>query len=387
MKHHPLAAQLEQLNDAIAAIHLEASLPRAPLSPAEIVAQTKDLNAQLQAAQDRVTAVVGAKRQQYEQKERAADLAALKAAGIDPAAAGLGAQMNATSQQQAQAAAAAAQSDYAQYQASVISQDNAAASAIASQLSKEADQKYRALAEQDQQDETDLSLRLAQADAAERLSLKTKLSNLAMDAELRKSVTDQLSALDKKENDQVAAMHERHVRELAAYRVQLGTQTNAAISKQMAAIRNETSAKLSARKAQVGAQLRGLGGAPVASQTLPPDLKKKLLEIHQQIATQFQSDVQGAINAYGQTKNELDLQFAALHGQNVGAVGAAVKQLADLQKRHDDLQAQMQIQIQNEAQRLAKKMGFTVVLDSVQAAPGGYDMTNDVLHDIESLHE
>ncbi len=387
IKHHPLYAQLNQINDAIAAINLEASLPRAPLTPAEIAAQTKDLNAQLQAAQNRITALASAKRQQYEQKEREADIAALKAAGINPAAAGIGAQMNDTSQQQAQAAAAAAQSGYAQYQAGVIAQDSAAANAIAAQLSKEAGQKFRARAEQDQQDETDLSLRLAQADAAQRLSLKIKMANLAMDAALRKSVTDQLNALDKKESDQVAAMHEQHARDLAAYQIQLRTQTNAAIAKQVAAIRSETNAKLSARQAEVGAQLRSLGGAPVASQALPPDIKKKLLAIHQQIAAQFQNDIQGAVNAYGQTKNDLDLQFAALHGQNVGAVGAEIKQLADLQKHRDDLQAQMQTQIQSEAERLAKKMGFTVVLDSVKAAPGGYDLTNDVLHDIESLHE
>jgi Outer membrane protein (OmpH-like) len=387
VKHHPLYAQLDQLNDAIAAINLEASLPHAPLSAAEIAAQTQALNAQVKAAQEKVQSVLGAKQQEYQQKEHDADVAALKAANIDPAAAGLGAAMNATSQQQVQAAAAAAQSDFAQYQASVVSQDSAAARAIAQQLGRQADEKYRARAEQYQQDETDLSLRLAQQDASQRLAFKTKLNNLAMDADSRKSVADGLAAIDKKEADQTNALRAEHVRDLAAYRTQLGQETNAAIGKQMTTLRGETNAKLSARQAAVGAQLRGLGAAPVASQSLPPDIKKKLMDIHQQFATQFQTDAQNAMTAYNQTKSDLDLQFAALHGQNVGAVGAAAKQLADLQKRHDDLQAQIQSQIQRESERIAKEMGFTVVFDNVQAAAGGYDMTNDVLHDIESLHE
>jgi len=387
IKHHPLYAQLDQLNDAIAAIGLEASLPHAPLSPAEIAAQTQALNTELAQATDRAKTAMGAKQQEYLQKERDADVAALKAAGIDPAAAGIGAQMNAASAQQAQAAAVAAQSDYAQYQRSVITQDSAAANSIAQQLSKEADQKYRARAEQYQQDESDLSLRLSQADSTQRLALKTKLNTLAMDADSRKSVADQLTALDKKEGDQIAAMHAEHVKELMALRSQLGTQTSAAISKQISTIRSATNAKLSARRNEVGAELRGLGGPPVATQSIPPDMQKKLAAIHQQLVGQYQADVKGIFDQYNQTKSDLDQQFAALHGQNVGAVGAAAKQLADLQRRHDELQGQIQDQILREAQRVAKEMGFSVVFDNVQAAPGGYDLTNDVIHAIESVHE
>ncbi|MDP9024441.1 MAG: OmpH family outer membrane protein, partial [Candidatus Eremiobacteraeota bacterium] len=84
---------------------------------------------------------------------------------------------------------------------------------------------------------------------------------------------------------------------------------------------------------------------------------------------------------------DLDRQFAALQGQDVGATGAAAKQLADLQKHHDDLQRQIVDQIHREAQRIAKEMGFNVVFENVAAAPGGYDLTNIVIHDVESIHE
>ena len=387
IKHHPLYPQVKQLENAVAAINLEATMPRAPLSPQEIAQQTVVLNKQLKDAQNRANAIIQQKQRQYGEQERQADIAALKAAHIDPRAAGIGEQMNATSQQQAQAAAQAAQQDYQQYQQSVVAQDNKAMSSVAQQLSKEADQKFRARAEQYQQEETDLSLSLAQQDATQRLALKTKANNIAMDPETRKQVAQQMAALDKKEGDQVAAMRAQHAKELAAYQAQLRSETGVAIQKQMATIRTQTQAKLSARQQQVGTQLRGLGAAPVPRVSIPPDVQQQLMKIHQQFGTKFQTDAQATVAEYNATKSDLDRQFAALHGEDVGATGAAAKQLNDLQKRHDDLLAQIQSQVQREADKIAKDDGFTVVFDNVQAANGGYDLTNDLIRDVESLHE
>src|SRR5215469_16587627 len=53
VKAHPLYPQLKQINDAIAAIDLDATAPRAPLSPQEIAAQTQELNKELNDAQSR----------------------------------------------------------------------------------------------------------------------------------------------------------------------------------------------------------------------------------------------------------------------------------------------------------------------------------------------
>ena len=387
IKHHPLYPQVQQLESAIMAINLESTMPHAPLSPQEIAQQTQLLNQQLKDAQSRANAAIQQKQQQYNAQERQADIVALKAANIDPKAAGLGPQMNATSQQQARAAAQAAQQDLQQYQQSVVAQDNAAMTSVAQQLSKEADQKFRARAEQYQQEETDLSLRLAQQDATQRLSLKTKANNIAMDATTRQQVAQQLSALDKKEAEQVAALREQHQQDLAAYQKQLRAETTAAVQKQALAIRSQTNAKLSARQQQVGAQLRGLGAAPVPQQSIPPDVQQQLIKIHQEFGAKFQADAQATVAQYNATKSDLDRQFAALHGEDVGATGAAAKQVNDLQKRHDDLLAQIQSQIQREANKIAKDDGFTVVFDNVQAANGGYDLTNDLIRDVESLHE
>jgi Skp family chaperone for outer membrane proteins len=269
----------------------------------------------------------------------------------------------------------------------VVAQDTHALNGIAKQLSEQANEKFRARAEQYQQEESDLSLRVAQQDSSQRIELRTKLNTVALDAAQRASIEAQLAALDKKEAAQLAAMHAEHAQELAAYQKQLGQQTTAAIAKQQAAIQVQTSAKLNARRNQVGSELRSLGGAPAPTVSLPPDVQAKLGQIHQEYARRFQADAQQAVEEYDRTRTDLDQQFQALHGQDVGATGAAAKQVRDLQKRYDDLQAQIQAQIQREADRLAKKMGFTTVLDNVTAANGGYDLTNDLIHDIESQHE
>ena len=387
IKAHPLYSQLKQLNDAIAAIDLDATAPRAPLSPQEIATQTQELNKELKDAQDRANQIIAAKQKDYANQERQAEIAALKAANIDPKAAGIGAEINQTSQAQAQAAVQAAQQNYQAYQQSVIAQDNAAANSVAAQLSKEADEKMRARVEQYQQEETDLSLRAAEGDATQRMALKTKLNTLALDAETRKSINTQLAALDKKEADQVGALRAQHAKELAAYRDQLRAETSSAISHQVSNIRSETQAKLSSAQASASSQIRGLGGAPVPTVKIPPDVQKKLASIHADIQAKFNADAQAAIDEYNATKSDLDNEFAILHGQSTGAIGAEAKQLRELRKRRDDLQTQIQAQIQREANRIAKEMGFSVVFDNVKAAPGGYDLTNDLIHDVESLHE
>ena len=387
IKADPLYPQLDKLNNAIAAINFEASLPHAPLTPAQIAAQTKALNEQLQAAQTRANQILASKQQSYQQQEHDADVAAVKGAGIDPASAGLGQSMNATSQAQAQAAAQAAQQDYVQYQRGVVEQDNAAMQSVEAQLGKAANDKLRARALQYQQNESDLSLKLAQQDAPQRMALRTQLSTLALSADQRKSINSQLAALDKKENDQIVALRREDASALAAYRSQIGNETSAAMRKQQAAIQDQTSAKLAQRRDQVGAQLKDLGAAPVASVKLPADLQRRLAQIHQQYAAKFQADAQQAVEDYNSTKADLDAQFAALHGQGVTATGAAAVQLRKLQKQHDDLQKQIQDQIQREATRLASSMGFSIVFDNVQAANGGYDLTNDLIHDLESQHE
>jgi hypothetical protein len=386
VKRDPLYSQLSQLNDAIAAITLKSSAPAVPLGARQIAAQTVELNRELRAAQDRANKILAEKQRTYASREQQAVAAALKAAGISGSGALAAAQMSGASAAQEQQAASAANADLQAYQQSVVAQDNAATNSIANQLQAQAAQKYRAKAEQLQQNETDLTLRLTQQDAGARLAIKMRLSNLAMDPAARQKAESDIASINARESAQVGAMRSADTATLKAYRAQLDRETGDAIRSQVGAISAQTRSKLVERRDEVGSQLRSL--APVAPAAhLSPKVQAQIAQIQRQYAGAFAADTGKTIADYNATKNDLDRQFAALHGADVGATGATAKELDSLQKRRDDLYQQIVAQIERDAARIAKDRGLSIVFINIWAAAGGYDMTNQVISDIESQHE
>jgi hypothetical protein len=386
VKHHPLYGQLSQLDDAIAAINLQSTPRQVPLGAAQIAAQTAELNRELRDAQVRANKILAQKQQDYANRESQAVSAALAAAGIHGSGAAAASQMSGASAQQAQQAAQAANSDLMAYQQNVIAQDNAATSTIAKQLQVQAAQKYRAKAEQLQQNETDLSLRLTQSDAASRLAIKMRLSNLALEPAARKQAQDQLAAINAKEAAALDTQRNGDAATLRAYRGELDRQTGDAIRNQVGAIHQQTRSKLEERRNEVGSQLRSLG-PPSMPSNVPADVQARIARLHRQYIGEFQADAAKTVADYNATKSDLDRQFAALHGADVGATGAAGKELDSLQKRRSELYQQMVVQVQNDARRIAKERGFSVVLTDVLSTAGGYDLTNQVISDVESQHE
>lgn len=386
VKHHPLYGQLSQLDDAIAAIDLQSVAPQVPLGAAQIAARTAELNRELQAAQLRANAILAQKQRDYAQREAQAVNAALAAAGIRGSGALAAQQMSGASQQQVAQAARAADADLMAYQQNVIAQDTAASSSIERQFQVQAAQKYRAKAEQLQQNETDLSLRLTQQNAASRLAIKMRLSNLALDPTARKQAQAQLAAIDAREAAAVGAQRNADAATLRAYRAELDRQTGDAIRSQVGAIQAETRVKLEERRNEVGAQLRTLG-PPALPTNIPPDVKARIAQIHHQFVGQFQADATKTVQEYNATKSDLDRQFAALHGADVGATGAAAKELDALQKRRAELYQQIVAQVERDASRIAKDRGFSIVFVNIWSAAGGYDLTNEIIKDVEGQHE
>jgi hypothetical protein len=386
VKRDPLYPQLSQLDDAIAAITLKSSVPAVPLGARQIAAQTQELNRELRAAQDRANKILAEKQRTYTAREQQAVAAALTAAGIPGAGALAAAQMSGASAAGEQQAAQAANADLQAYQQSVVAQDNAATNSIANQLQAQAAQKYRAKAEQLQQNETDLTLRLTQQDAAARLAIKMRLSNLAMDPAARQKAESDIASINAKESAQVDALRSADAATLKAYRAQLDRETGDAIRSQVGAISEQTKAKLAEHRDAVGSQLRSL--APVApSAHLAPKVQAQIAQIQRQYASAFTADTGKTIAEYNATKTDLDRQFAALHGADVGATGATAKELDSLQKRRADLYQQIVAQVERDATRIAKDRGLSIVFVNIWAAAGGYDMTNQVINDIESQHE
>ncbi|HEX4013108.1 MAG TPA: hypothetical protein VHX17_04350 [Candidatus Cybelea sp.] len=386
VKRHPLYPQLSQIDDAIAAITLQSAAPHVPLTARQIAAQTVVLNRELRAAQDRTNKILSQKQRDYTRREQQAVTAALRAAGVSGAGALAAQQMSGASAVQEQQAAQAANADLQAYQQNVITQDNAATSSVANQLEAQAAAKYRAKAEQLQQNETDLSLRLTQQDAGARLAIKMRLSNLAMDPEARKQAQQQLAAINSKESSQVDALRSSDAATLRAYKAQLDRQTSDSVRSQVGAITAQTKAKLEEHRNEVGSQLRSLAPAPAAP-NLSPNVRAQIAKIQKQYVTAFQSDAGKTLADYNATKADLDRQFAALHGADVGATGAAATELTSLQKRRRDLYGQIVGQVERDAARVAKDRGLSIVFVNVWAAAGGYDMTSQVISDVESQHE
>lgn len=388
VKKHPLYGQLSQLDDAMNALQLQSLGPAVPRTGAAIAQETRRLNGELRDAQDRANATLRQKQLDFQQREQAAIRAAMVAAGQGNAGANAGAAMQNVSSQQAQSVTEQANRDLINFQQQTIAQDNAAMQSISRSLNDRADRAYRQRVVQLQERESEYGLQLSQQDASKRLELRTKLTNLALDDSVRSQYQSQLNALNKKEGDAVAAMRARDQQELAAYRKQLQAQTASQVAAQAAKIHAQTQAKLQAHRNDVSAQVRSQIGVPQAQASpLSPALRTKLAQIDKQFKAQFQEEAQKTIADYQATKADLDAQYAALQGADGAAGAASNKQLANLQHQRDDLYNKIVDQIKREAGTIAGKRGLKVVFMNVDAAPGGYDLTDEVEKDIESLHE
>src|SRR5690348_7804556 len=71
VKKHPLYGQLAQLDDAMIALQLQSLGPAVPRTGAQIATETRKLNAELRAAQDRANATLRQKQQDFQQREQA----------------------------------------------------------------------------------------------------------------------------------------------------------------------------------------------------------------------------------------------------------------------------------------------------------------------------
>lgn len=384
VKHDPLYSQLNQIDDAIAMVELVGASPRVPHSAAEVARESAQLRAEIAAAQRRIQSIAAQKQQAYAARARAAIAAALAAAGVKNPANVAGA-MGMVSAQQAQQAQIQAGKDLMTYRQSVVQQSSAAAQSIVRQLQREAAQKLQAKAQQEQQVESNLALRLSQEDAPRRIAIQTRLSMLALGQIERQTLQAELDQMQARENAAISAQRSADVRTYAAYRAQVEAQTNAAIHAQLTTLQSQTRDKLIGKRNAVIAQLRNVAPMPVAS--ISPATRAQIQQIAEQFQDQYTRDVQDAIAQYEQTNAALEVEYAMLHGADAEADSAEEQEVALLQQRRQTLYDQIVDHIRGEAERLAKAKGFDVVFSGVAAAAGGYNMTNELISDIESEHE
>jgi hypothetical protein len=295
---------------------------------------------------------------------------------------------------QAANAGAVAHSDLDAYRSQTLAQNRTALLGLQRSLEEKAGRTYRTKAEELQRKESDFALAQANQDAAERLSLSTKLQNLALDDADRLETRKQLDALNQKESDGLGALKNRDQAILVALQTQLRDQSKTEFDKQFAILNAKTVAQMKAHDQALQAGLVGQlgsvavspGGAP-GRLSVSSDMRAKLEALHKKYQDDFNKDAEKTIADFQKTRNDLTQRFQRLEGIDSDAQGGTSRQLDALQKQRGELYDEMVAQIDREVRLIAEKRGVNVVFSSIIAPAGGVDLTADAEKDIESLHE
>ncbi len=397
VKHHPLYSQLTGYEESIDALDLAAVVPDiAKPSPAIVKAEAA-LETELNAAAEHTRRLLAEKSQAYQAREQQAIALALRApAGSAPSAAQIAQQINTTAQQQSVSVAAQANRDFESYRKTLVAQDDAELRAAQKALADRAARQYRAKQDELQAKESALSLAAVSRDAGTRLSLRTRLSSLALDDAQRDDVRNSLAALDRNEADALAALKNRDAQTLVA----LGAQLRAGVARDLAAkvdeIHRRSIAKINLRAAAIRQQF---GNGPLLAASLPatlaasksttlsPSLRATIKALHEDYQKQFNDDARSTIAAFNRTRDDLHQRYDQLRGIDASAHSGAGAQIESLRKKRADLYGQMVAQIGREVRLLAQARGISVVVTDPVANASGVDLTTDAMKDIESLHE
>jgi len=397
VRHHPLYGQLAQYDQSIAALNLSSTVPQLAKPDAAIAKEEAALQQQLQAAAEKTKKLLDDKSKTYQARESAAIAAALRSSAQAPSAASVSQRINATAQGQSAGVSAQAARDVDTYRKTLEAQDRAEIAAAQKTISDRAERSYRAKQDELAAKESALSLDLASKDAPERLTLRTRLSSLALEDAERDDIKAKLAAIDRREADAIVPAKNRDQATLAALQVQLRAQIGRDISARAAQIHTRSVARLTGRAASARA---AFNSGPVIATTvqngkqtqsvspnLPPALRTRIETLHSDYQKQFNADAKATIADFTKTKDDLTRRYAELRGIDATAQSGAQAQIASLNKKRDDLYGQMVAQIGREVRLIAQARGISVVVTDPLANAGGVDLTADAMKDIESLHE
>jgi Skp family chaperone for outer membrane proteins len=124
-----------------------------------------------------------------------------------------------------------------------------------------------------------------------------------------------------------------------------------------------------------------------ANPNLPPDLRKRILQLHADYLAAFQRDAKSTIADFTKTRADLAHRYAVVSGTDQSANRSAQTEILALQKKRADLYAEMVDQIGREVKTIALQRGISVVVSDVAAPADAVDLTDDAMKDIETLHE
>ncbi len=227
--------------------------------------------------------------------------------------------------------------------------------------------------------ETDDALKMAQADAPERLGLQTKAALPGLSQAQQHELAQRLTALDAREASARQAEHAAHEQSLQRLEISLGQASQREYSYQAGRIQRENTAQLVSRGAITQGQLQALqlGNAtpPSASRAA---LLAKIHAIHTQFQAQFQRDSQASVAAFRATRASFQARFDGVVRTHLAAQKALLHQLQALEARRAALHAQMMSQIERKTRRVAESAGVGLVMSDVLAHANAVDLTPQV---------
>ena len=363
----------------------------------KLVGERSALQKQLETAADKTKKLLDEKSKQYQQRESQAIAAALRSNTQAPSTADVSQRINAGAQGQTAGVAAQAGRDLLSYRKTLEAADRAEIAAAQKTLTDRAQRTYRAKQDELAAKESAQSLDLASKDASERLSLRTRLSSLALDDAEREDLKNKLAEIDRREADAIVPVKNRDQQTLVALQSQLRGQIERDMRSQATAIHTRTIAKLNNRDTDVR---KAFSGGPLIQTTvqngkptqqvnpnLPPALRARIEQLHNDYQKQFTDDAKATIADFNKTREDLTRRYKELRVIDASAQNGAQTQIASLNKKRDNLYGAMISQIGREVRLIAQQRGIAVVVTDPLANAGGVDLTADAMKDIESLHE
>jgi hypothetical protein len=398
VEHHPLYSELSGYDESIAALNLRAVVPQVAKPDAAILKSEAALQSELNLAAERTRRLLAQKSRAYQVREQEAIALALRApAGHAPSAAQIAQEINANAQRQTLDVDAQAKRDFESYRKTLVAQDDGELRAAQKTLADRAARRFRAEQDELQAGESALSLAQANKNAGTRLSLRTRLSSLALDDTQREDVRNALAALDRGDADALAALKNRDAQTLAVLGAHLRDEVQRDLQTKADEIHRRSIAKPNLRGQDIRRQF-GAGAPPVATvpggaaaaakaPNLSPQLRSTIEALHADYARQFTGDAKATIDAFNQTRDDLRHRYEQLRGIDAAAQSGAAAQIASLEKKRADLYDQMVAQIGREVRLLAVARGISVVVTDPVANAGGVDLTSEAMKDLESLRE
>ncbi|MGC1380843.1 MAG: hypothetical protein WA814_07440 [Candidatus Baltobacteraceae bacterium] len=226
----------------------------------------------------------------------------------------------------------------------------------------------RALAARDQEmreRELTLAFRLARQNAATRLTLRLKLRELHLDAATRARFEGELSALDRRQADTIAAMRRIDTAIFDRYRQQLARDGAVAIAQMAAQLRAKADANLALRRRVLEAEARAAA--------MLPNFPLQLASFG--ASYRFETDAAEIVGGLRAAGRDLSRRFALLGDAARTSRRETDDRIAALRARRATLYRSMVAQIDRIAGRLARERHLDGVQTSGARPQDSVDLT------------